>query len=734
MGGFSVKRFTGVIPRISSRFLPDNAAQVAQNVKLYSGELRSWMLSTAVNTPSKGGNIQSCYRIYSTSTIATTTSTEAWLAWTDDVDCVKGPIAGDTAFKLYFTGDTTTATNSAAGPRKTNLALATTGGTDFPHDWLEMGVPAPGSAPSVIGTGGTSAINVTRVYTYTYVTSTASWAEESGPSPSGTGTGKSDATWVIASLSTGTTGKYAFGGAIKRIYRTLTDNAGNTNYQLALDNVPIATTSTNDTIADASLGAICPTFINGVVGSSFDPPPSDLKGLIALPNGMMAAFSGNTVCFCEPYMPYAWPVRYRLAMNYAIVSLGVFGNTLVVTTKGPPYFIIGVRPDSMSQQAIEDVHPCLSKRGTVSFPFGVMWPTPDGLVLAGVAGTLNITSPYMVRKEYNRPSWQNLCYPSTLIAHRYMDAYMGFFQDNSSPSIGGNFIFDKTNENSPLTFGNYSVQGVWHDPETSKLYLIQGGVISEWDADANNPQPYDWKSKTFVLPTPINFAAIQIEADYSDLSSINIVSTQSAADLATNNLIINAGDLTPLPAWVGTTVYGTASIIKGTGTAAQMMAICMVSGTSSSTQFAFSTLGGTSTDGGAVWKRIWDLQGATKGDMRGQLLRDHIQYTTSDPGVDGIAGNQWGFPLRSSLMVGGTYANFVTRSLLLQVYAKVDSSTTATGEGTVLINQQNVTNRLPLRLPKGFKSDTYEFRLTGNIPVRYFKVAETLQEIKDIPV
>jgi len=234
----------------------------------------------------------------------------------------------------------------------------------------------------------------------------------------------------------------------------------------------------------------------------------------------------------------------------------------------------------------------------------------------------------------------------------------------------------------------------------------------------------------------LNFGAIQIEADYSDLSAINIVSTQSAADLTTNNLILGAGDTNPLPAWVGTTVYGTSSIIKSVD--GSKMAICMVSGTSSSTEFTYSTIGGTSTDGGAVWKRIWDLQGATKGDLRGQLLRAHIQYTTSDPGNDGIAGNQWGFPLRSSLMMGvaegGFSPGFITRTLLLQVYAKIDSTTTATGEGTVLISQQNVINRVPLRLPRGFKSDTWEFRLIGNIPVRYFKVSETLQEIKDIQV
>ena len=290
------------------------------------------------------------YRMYST-------ASDTWLAWPGDVDVVKGPIAGDTSFKVYFTGDTTTATNSAAGPRKTNLALAKTGGTDYPHDWLEMGVPAPGSAPTVIGTGGTSTNSVTRTYLYTYVTGTDAqggfWGEEGPPSALGTGTGKEDAGWVIAQLSTGTTGKYAWVGATKRIYRALTDNAGNTNFQLALTDVPIATTSTSDTTASAALGAVCPTFINGIVNSEWVGPPSDLTGLIALPNGIMAGFSGNQICFCEPFFPHAWPIRYRLSTNFGIVSLGHYGQTLIVTTKGFPYAVIGARPDAMAMQMIE---------------------------------------------------------------------------------------------------------------------------------------------------------------------------------------------------------------------------------------------------------------------------------------------------------------------------------------------------------------------------------------------
>lgn len=709
MTGFKVDNFGGVIPRLGARLLPNNGAQIAQNVKLFSGELRSWLRQTLIDTPTKGGNLQSMYRMYSG-------LNDYWLAWDDDVDVVKGLIAGDTSFKLYYTGDST----GSGGPKKTNLALATTGGTDYPHDYLELGVPAPGSGPSVIGTGGTSTISVTRVYTYTYVTNTASWAEEGPPSPTGTGTGRSDATWVISNLSTGTAGKYAFDGGIKRIYRTLTDNGGNTNYQLALDNVPIATTSTNDTVADADLGVICPTFINGIVNSEWVAPPSDMTGLIALPNGMIAGFSGNQVCFCEPFRPHAWPIRYRLATNFDIVSLGVYGQTLIVTTKGFPYAIIGSRPDSMAMARIEENQPCVAKRSTVSFPFGVAWATPDGLALAGVGGAINAIEPYMKRDE-----WRTLCSPESIIAHQFQNVYFGFF---TRAGIGLNFVFDRTNPQGPLTFGNYSVQGAWNDPETSKLYLLQNGSIFEWDSDTINNSPFDWKSKVFVTPNPLNFGAALIDADYSELAEQQSIEDQMAADAAFNLTIIgtatNGPDESNLNLWAALTSYTTetgsgapAAIVRSTN--GNYMAMCIVAGTSSNIEPAWpASMGGTATDGTVRWKRVHDLQGVTKGSLRGGALQSHIRAAPYDPIVDGVGLHKDGFPLRGSLLVGGVYPEFDARTLTFQAYA----------DG-VLRSTQNVTSRNPIRLPRGFKSDTWEFRLTGNVNVRYFKVAESSQEL-----
>ena len=154
------------------------------------------------------------------------------------------------------------------------------------------------------------------------------------------------------------------------------------------------------------------------------------------------------------------------------------------------------------------------------------------------------------------------------------------------------------------------------------------------------------------------------------------------------------------------------------------MAVCIVAGTSTNAEPTWpSVLGATSTDGPVQWKRIWELGGRTKGSLRGQVSRDHIQYTTADPSTDGFAGNQWGFPLRGSLLIGGVYPTYYAPVLTLNVYAMTTSTQTS------LIHTQNMTDRTIQRLPKGAKSDEWEFRLTGTLNVRFFRVAEVASEI-----
>src|SRR3990172_11084746 len=92
----AVQNFIGELPRASARLLPENAAQEATNSKLWSGELRPWRDFGFVNTPLKNGPIKTIYPIAAAST--------TWMHWVEDVNAVRGPIAGDITKRTYFTG------------------------------------------------------------------------------------------------------------------------------------------------------------------------------------------------------------------------------------------------------------------------------------------------------------------------------------------------------------------------------------------------------------------------------------------------------------------------------------------------------------------------------------------------------------------------------------------------------------------------------------------------------
>jgi len=137
MAYFKLKTFGGRAPRLSPRLLKDSLAQTATDVNLESGRLVPITDNSTVN-PSSG-----------VSTLASTTkqtifkytdSPERWLQFDEDVDVVRGPIAGDTNDTIYWSGQ--------SFPRmgRSDIIL---GSAPYPNAFYRLGIPAPTSAPTV---------------------------------------------------------------------------------------------------------------------------------------------------------------------------------------------------------------------------------------------------------------------------------------------------------------------------------------------------------------------------------------------------------------------------------------------------------------------------------------------------------------------------------------------------------------------------------------------------------
>ena len=137
MAYFKLNTFGGKAPRISPRLLNNSLAQTATDVNLESGRLVPITDNSTVD-PSNG-----------VSTLANTTkqtifkytdSPERWLQFDEDVNVVRGPIAGDTNDTIYWSGQ--------SFPRmgRSDIIL---GSAPYPDAFYRLGVPAPTAAPTV---------------------------------------------------------------------------------------------------------------------------------------------------------------------------------------------------------------------------------------------------------------------------------------------------------------------------------------------------------------------------------------------------------------------------------------------------------------------------------------------------------------------------------------------------------------------------------------------------------
>lgn len=477
-----VNQFDGVVPRTEAHELADNQAQVAQNTKLYAGELRAWRGSTQdITAPAAIANVKTVYKLYDYA------NNSQWLQWTSDVDVALSPIVDNGDIRFYYTGDT--------APRKSNYAMAA--GAQF----QDMGVPAPIAAPTLAYTTPGTGSNQTRAYIYTFVNAFGVVEEESAPSPptqitiAGLGS-----TVTVSLFDTPPAGNHNWTKI--RIYRSVTGNS-TASFQFVAE-IPVGTASYADSLTVAQLGAALDT-----VG--WRPPPADMQGIVNLGSGtgVLAGFSGNTVCFSEPFFPHAWPLAYQLTVPYKIVGLGVIGSSLVVMTDRYPFIISGGAPGAMLSERVPILEPCVSKKSIISNEAGVIYASPNGLINLGSDTRGNVTEALFHREE-----WQAL-QPANLIGAVIGRRYVGAF--NTGPMAGQAIVLDPSDKPAMCQVSMSGPKAVHVDSKSANVWFVNatGAGFFQLDIDQVNLLTYTWRSKRWYLPVETSWSVAKVRATYT---------------------------------------------------------------------------------------------------------------------------------------------------------------------------------------------------------------------------
>lgn len=529
------QQFSGIAPRIAPRLLPATLAQEALDVKLWSGELRPHYADTIIKyIPS---TTQSIYRY------KWKNKKYNWLGWAKSVNVVKGPVYDDENNRIYLM------VNDGTGFLVTDSSLLED------RDYINgleskayaVAIPEPGQSDIWISGGTGSGDIESRSYVYCYVRQWPDGTIDIGKS-SGPLKNSSDRSRYTVDVRPGQVVDmsivdpllYADGAHVGinkiYIYRSEVTSAGQAVYSYVDQFDVNASRETNnpnaawvaegsyykysDSKPNTSLGEACPSLY-------WDPPVDGLKGLVSLQNGLFAAYKDSTVYVSDWNAPHAWPYEHKVTIDYPIVGLGSFGNTIVVCTEAAPVLITVTDPTKPTTRAIQENCPCVSAGSIVSTRNGVIFASTNGLVLINSASPTFITEKIITQDE-----WLPL-HPESLQAAFLNNTYYGFFTNPTEKAAG--FLFDldsytySTVYNSIVSSGMvYTSQPtkiVYNDVEQSQLYVcypLENKTqysLNSFGTDSRINKSFRWRSKVNVSPQGL-FTLSCAQVNFTKLSSL----------------------------------------------------------------------------------------------------------------------------------------------------------------------------------------------------------------------
>lgn len=484
MATIVIPTFKGMAPRLHERLLQPGQAQVAKNCRTDRGILEpvfGFGPSVAAGGP---GTIFKHPHL-------------GWMSWSGIVSVTNSAVT-DSGGHFFVTGD---------GYPKQSTTLM--GGA-----YRRLGLPAPAAPLSVQlgepridptadadadGVIDSPSVERSSSYCYTYVTDMGGGGlQESAPSPP---TGVFDVLdgqtvtltdFAAPTVSGVVVSKY-------RIYRTV--GGGSSSAFFFLREVNVGVSAWADDISDDQVST------DALATDGWNMPEDDATGIILTPNGIYAMHRSNEILLSEPFIPYAYPKKYRMSTQEHVVGLGFFESSIVILTRGRPFLLMGSTPESMSMQPLPFDQACVSSSSIVSMGQGVMYASPDGLCLVGPAGQQVVT-----RGVFTKEQWRAM-EPWGMRGACYEDKYFGALPD------GTVLVYEFATQSVFTLATGSAVSSMFHDVASDSLFVCTEGEVRGLGA-SSVPMTYTWRSGEFFTSALVLPSALRIEGGQTPSSPI----------------------------------------------------------------------------------------------------------------------------------------------------------------------------------------------------------------------
>lgn len=234
------------------------------------------------------------------------------------------------------------------------------------------------------------------------------------------------------------------------------------------------------------------------------PPEPGLTGLVALPNGILAAFRENEVHFSEPYLPYAWKAANIQTTGHNVVGVCPMEGGLCVTTVEHPYIISGLNPDAMAQIKVSAVQAGVSKGSICNIGPVVAYASNDGIVTGrGTDFNLDWSFRFFTRDEWRKRFKDKLA----MMRFNAHDGHLVVWFTDGTP--GFLMRYDETDVS--FTRLSFPIYAAVVYPIGDALYIsTNGNYVTEFKGNPTANKLFSWWSKDWIAPKPGNYGCIQL--------------------------------------------------------------------------------------------------------------------------------------------------------------------------------------------------------------------------------
>lgn len=490
---YSLSNYLGMFPRFQPYLIKDTAAQLIVDGNIISGGLEAFRQDSLALKLDK--LYTSMYRYIRTD------GTYQWLLFDKDVNLARSAVIDDATNQMYISGLGQLRTFDTNSLKKSDTTINK-------NNSYKAGIDKP-EAPTLSTVSGQSATKESRAYLVAYARHWDSGKIDLGPAsnPAKTAGGLTyvevDETKVakLTNIKINPDFDDDRAGWIY-IYRSSITSSGQGQWRYVTSfnskggsvppgveyNVGNSTYSFTDNFKEEELGEV-PTNLNWTC-------PDNLEGLITVGNGVFAAFKGNTVYLSVQYQGHAFPSEYAVPLDFEVVGLGSFGNTLVICTKSNTYLLVVNDPSATILRPIQEAHACVSKRSIVSMADSVIYATNYGLIRITQDGATRISYPIISDTFWSKYN------PSTIQAASYQGKYLMFFKTDKVEYSG--CLIDFNELNTGALGLSQEVSCVWQDDSSSQVFIqyispiMMQPRIYAFGESTSLRRLYKWRSKKFI--------------------------------------------------------------------------------------------------------------------------------------------------------------------------------------------------------------------------------------------